>query len=355
MAFFRILYFLNPKTLKRFPLTQNHSSFISIIIPCRNEENRLPFLLDSLSQQTYKNFEIIIVDDHSQDKTVDIAKTYHARIIPLDQVSPSWQGKSAACYAGALSAKGDILLFLDADGVLSPSALDYLLEHFSPHAVLSSQPYHTTKHWFEDFSLYPNLITILGLEAGHFKNPFQTTRGFFGPCMMVSKQVYFAVDGHLTVKDSILEDMDLGKQFSQAGYPVLLLPHNYQITFRMYPEGILTLFRGWMKNMALGAIRSNILTILLITGLITTSFSIPISLIKAFLARNWFLTTLYTTFYFLYAFLLSLSAKRVGSFRWQSYVLFPLFSFFFVIVFVSSLFAKLFHIPIFWRGRNIKP
>jgi len=86
--------------------------FISIIIPCRNEEKRLPKLIESLKNQTYKNFEVIVVDDGSEDGTRELARKYGLRLLIRKEIFKDWEGKSAACYAGAIFAKGRVYFFL---------------------------------------------------------------------------------------------------------------------------------------------------------------------------------------------------------------------------------------------------
>ncbi|MFC1639009.1 glycosyltransferase, partial [Patescibacteria group bacterium] len=97
---------------------------LSIIIITYNEEKYLPFLLRSIVAQTYDDFEIVVADNKSKDRTRDIAKLVDARIV--DGGLPS-DGRNA----GAAAAKGDILLFLDADVILpDPRFLEDTVREF---------------------------------------------------------------------------------------------------------------------------------------------------------------------------------------------------------------------------------
>lgn len=91
--------------------------FISIIIPALNEEKYIGKLLESIKKQDYKNFEVIIVDDHSEDKTIEVAKGFESQL-PLKIVQKEVRGISKSRNYGASLAKGEIILFLDADVVL---------------------------------------------------------------------------------------------------------------------------------------------------------------------------------------------------------------------------------------------
>ena len=97
---------------------------LSIIIPTLNEEKYLPLLLESIKKQNFKDYEIIVADAGSKDRTTEIAKQYGCRIIPGGLPS---KGRNE----GAKIAKGDLLLFLDADVVLSQTnSLERALKNF---------------------------------------------------------------------------------------------------------------------------------------------------------------------------------------------------------------------------------
>jgi glycosyltransferase involved in cell wall biosynthesis len=89
---------------------------LSIIIPTFNEEEYLPRLLESIRRQTYRDYEIIVADNNSEDKTRAIAESFGAR------VSPGGNHPGKGRNRGAEVAKGDIYLFLDADVILEPEA-----------------------------------------------------------------------------------------------------------------------------------------------------------------------------------------------------------------------------------------
>ena len=88
---------------------------LSIIIPARNEETNLPTLLRSLTAQSVRPLEILVVDDASTDRTPGIARQNGAQVIPSLPLPAGWRGKTWACHQGAQHASGQLLLFLDAD------------------------------------------------------------------------------------------------------------------------------------------------------------------------------------------------------------------------------------------------
>ena len=88
---------------------------VSVIVPARNEEANLANCLRSLVGQSGPSYEIIVVDDHSSDRTGEMAKSFPVRVITADPLPEGWSGKCNACWSGAKVAKGKWLLFTDAD------------------------------------------------------------------------------------------------------------------------------------------------------------------------------------------------------------------------------------------------
>ena len=119
---------------------------LSVIIPTLNEENYLPFLLESIKRQNLSNLEIIVADAGSKDRTIEIAKRYNCKITKGGLPA---KGRNE----GAKIAKGDLLFFVDADIVLSENFLERTLKEFKERnfdvASFCLEP--QTKNWFEKF------------------------------------------------------------------------------------------------------------------------------------------------------------------------------------------------------------
>src|SRR5215831_9103217 len=102
---------------------------VSVIIPARNEEANLEPCLQSLVAQTGPTHEIIVVDDHSTDRTGSIAQSFPTvRAIDAAPLPDGWSGKCNACWTGAKVAKGKWLLFTDADTRHAPSSIAHALQ-----------------------------------------------------------------------------------------------------------------------------------------------------------------------------------------------------------------------------------
>lgn len=118
---------------KRTPKFEDNSSqqntFISLIICCRNEEKKLPFLLQSIKNQTYKNFELIIVNDHSVDSTLQILEQF-SDTFPTKIISAKLEGKKNALRQGVENSKGELIVCTDADCILHPEHLQTIANFY---------------------------------------------------------------------------------------------------------------------------------------------------------------------------------------------------------------------------------
>lgn len=152
--------------------------------------------------------------------TAQIAKSYGVKVISLYNKPEGWTGKTWPCQNGANIAKGDLLLFIDADIRLGRDGILRLIKAFSDcNCTISVQPYHTTKRAYEQFSLLFNLVQ-LAANGTTLRKPIGI--GLYGPIILISKSEYDTLGGHESVRKSI-EDMALGQRLKQAGIPYQLL------------------------------------------------------------------------------------------------------------------------------------
>jgi len=140
-----VLLFANIRAIKRIKETEKKmetqrslatAPMVSVLVPARDEvENILP-CVQSLLSQHYDNFEVIVYDDNSTDGTLDKLLSIQdprLKVLKGKDVPPGWMGKNWACHNLAKHAKGDYLIFVDADTVAKPSMLpstmSFVLEH----------------------------------------------------------------------------------------------------------------------------------------------------------------------------------------------------------------------------------
>lgn len=331
---------------------------LSIIIPARNEEHRLPPLLDSLAQQDIQDFEWIVVDDQSEDRTGEIAAAAGARVIRTEDRDERWIGKSYACWRGACAATGTRLLFLDADTRMESSdSLRRILatyEAAGAGGILSFQPYHRVVHLYESLSTLFNIIVMAGINVFTPWSKRLKGAGAFGPCILCDRDEYFRTGGHEAIGGAVMDDLALGDLYRKNGLQVLCYSGRGLISFRMYPEGFGQLFEGWTKNFGTASQSTHPFVFALIIAWISGGFSTTALLIRALAygSTGWIITA--GAAYLAYMLQLIVQARRTGNFHLPVLILYPLLHLFFTILFLWSLFlTKVLH-TVRWRGRNIK-
>jgi hypothetical protein len=232
---------------------------ISVLIPARDEAGRIGACLRGLARQSYREFELIVVDDHSSDDTAAIVRSYAARL-PALQVVPGaglpagWAGKCWACWQAAGRARGDWLLFLDADVMPEADLLAALLARAEAHALdlLTLMPLQRLGSLAERVVMPAFFALLHGLyplaQVGDPRSPIAFANG---PCLLIRRQIYFATGGHQAVRASILEDTELGRRVKAAGYRLQAAAAPDLIAARMY-TGWQSLAEGLGKNAVAG-------------------------------------------------------------------------------------------------------
>ena len=236
------------------------SSRISVLIPARNEEAALPALLASLSAQRHPAFEVIVVDDRSDDGTAEIlarAAVADPRIRPVqgEGPPPGWLGKPAALHRAAERATGDLFLFLDADARLPDAdALGRLARRFqrweaeAPAAglALSGMPRYTGGGMLLS-SLVPfSIYGLLPLPLVPI-TPFPSLSALNGPCWMVRADAYRRERPHEQVRAEVLEDVEIGRLLKRRGLRLAFVDLGREVEVRLYGS-LAEAWAGFRKN-----------------------------------------------------------------------------------------------------------
>ncbi|MCA1054164.1 glycosyltransferase [Rossellomorea aquimaris] len=326
--------------------------FLSIIIPARNEGGRISPLLKSLQEQDYKNIEIVVVDDQSTDNTVSVAESNGARVLHNEGT-----GKSSACWHGSLHAKGQWLLFLDADTTFSSAdGLRNLLHFYNEkgaRGIVALQPYHTVYRLYEQLSAIFNIIVVVGMNGFTVWGSRFKTAGSFGPCILTNKDDYLLIGGHKKIEGELMDDLALGQAFLNKDLPVRCLGGKGIIALRMYPEGLGTLIEGWCKSFALGSKSTHPLIMLMVIIWIAGSLNITGALISSIVEMNIVTMMVSGALFILYGLQTAWFARRVGNFRWSIFPFYPvLFLFFAGLYLYSFIRVNVFH-SVKWKGRKI--
>ena len=223
--------------LDKFENKSKTTPKVSIILPARNEEDFIRECLDSLINQDYPNYEIIVIDDSSNDSTGEIISEYakkNSKIIPVTaKPKPDgWMGKNWACMEGYQKATGELLLFTDADTKHSENVMSLAVAqlHSFNLDALSAIPKMVTFDFWTNITL-PMISTFLHtrFSALNVNNPSKKTGYFFGSFFIMKKETYEKVGMHEGVKHEIIEDGALGKKVKESGHKMRMVRGDHLI------------------------------------------------------------------------------------------------------------------------------
>jgi glycosyltransferase involved in cell wall biosynthesis len=227
---------------------------VSIVVPARNEETCLGACLESLLAQKGADFEVIVVDDSSSDRTRAIAESYSgARVISPSPLAEGCSGKCNAAQAGADVAGGEWLLFTDADTVHLPGSLARALAEAREHRadLLSYSPQQEV-HGLIERALMTVIFAELAVtyRAKDVSDPTSPAAAANGQYLLISREAYNAVGGHAAVARTLLEDVALAQAVKRSGRRLRFRYGGDMVRTRMY-RNVAALWEGWTKNLAL--------------------------------------------------------------------------------------------------------
>src|SRR6266567_7784811 len=269
---------------------------VSVIVPARNEEDCLALCLESLVAQTEIDFEIIVVDDASTDRTAEIARSFsenpgqtasragtdacsstdyvgadalvrprpaglspddrmmrRVTVISAPPLPENWTGKNNAMYAGAKIAKAKWLLFTDADTVHKPGSLARAVAEAEQHgaALLSYSPEQELRSFWEKAVMpviFAELATTYPPQA--VNDPASPIAAANGQYLLMSREAYDAVGGHTKIAGDLLEDVAMARLVKSSGRKLFFRYGGDAVRTRMY-RSFAQLREGWTKNLAL--------------------------------------------------------------------------------------------------------
>lgn len=215
--------------------------FFSIIIPTLNEEKYLPRLLTTLTKQTYTDFEVIIVDGHSEDNTTAKAKKFSVLLKNLRIITSNKRNLPYQRNLGAQNALGTFFVFFDADVLLPPEFLEGI--HYT--IISRNCPFLTT--WFAtDSKKSSDQLLILVINLGIEMSKVIGKPLAHGPNTIVKRDVFFKVKGY---KENLKmsEDHDFSMRVCKKGYDLIILKEP-QLIFslrRFVSQGRLKVLYTW--------------------------------------------------------------------------------------------------------------
>lgn len=247
------------------PLPQEQAPPVSVILPVRNEEANLERCVRSILASDYHEFEIVVVNDGSEDRTAAILSRLAMeddRVMPVQgkPLPKGWFGKPWACWQGYEAAQGELLLFTDADTVHGPHLLSHAVAALERQRsdMLTVMPVQEMRSFWERV-IQPFFILLLGLRFGsperlnRNRDPRRAIAN--GQFILTTRDAYQWVGGHRKVQHTVIEDMLLARAYVTAGKHVLFALADQDMRTRMYTS-LREAVDGWTKNIFIGMLES---------------------------------------------------------------------------------------------------
>jgi chlorobactene glucosyltransferase len=235
---------------------------ISIIIPARNEELNIERCLLSLVDQNYPNYEVILVDDNSNDNTVQKArkiqqkfkaKFQNLKIIELKSKPQDWTGKTWASEKGLLSSRYNMLLFLDADCYYAKNCILFAISHMLSNQldVITGYPFFVLRDFWSKISmpLWKLMSFTFQDDASHVNDPNSEVAYLMGCFFMIKKHVLIEIGSFASVKNAIQEDKELGQKLKYSGYKLNMVQMDSFIT-ALWSRNLSTLWHGLARTIS---------------------------------------------------------------------------------------------------------
>jgi chlorobactene glucosyltransferase len=234
--------------------------FVSVLVPARNEELNIKNILTSLLNQNYPDYEVIVLNDHSEDATGKIIteikeKFPQLKVLNGKPLPEEWTGKCYACIQLYEKSKGEFILFTDADTTHKPDSLrrsvTISLERNAD--MLTIFPEMTMISFAEKIMMPMLWFTILLLLPFYFvdKKGFVKFSVGMGPFMMFRRTAYEKIGGHYGVKNAIVEDVWLARKIKEHDLKLIVEDGYEMLSVRMY-RNFGEIWRGFSKNIFAG-------------------------------------------------------------------------------------------------------
>ena len=299
IAFFTIVTGItNFLWLKKIPTKKNipKSKLVSILIPARNEADVIESTIKSIINQSYQNYELIILDDNSSDTTESIIQK-HAKSNPKIELinglslPEGWLGKNWACHQLSEKAEGEYILFIDADTNLDKFILEDSVIALQKEKIdlLSLVPGRDTKliadHAMKKIISWFIVCWLPMKLAIKLNAPFLSAT--FGLFMLFKKSSFNDNGGFEAIKDNPVDDFQLGRNIKKNLFKWMLYDAAFRITTRTYNTNK-DLISGYSKNIfpAVGYSISIFVVIFLILISFVLGSTIPIILFALGILQN---------------------------------------------------------------------
>jgi glycosyltransferase involved in cell wall biosynthesis len=243
--------------LSRVPKAAAGGPLVSVVIPARNEERDVGAAIRGHLAQSDSNLEVVAVEDRSTDGTPAVLERLaredpRVRVVSGVEPPPGWLGKPHALAEGAAAARGDLLLFADADVRYAPDVLARAVGFLERERLdfLCLLPRIEAKGFWENV-LMPNLIVTFFTGPAFLipRSGWRSIAAGGGAGNLVRRDPYHAAGGHEALRDSVIDDVRLGYLMKRSGHSIGVVRAEDGIAVRMY-RGFGEIVHGFTKNAA---------------------------------------------------------------------------------------------------------
>ncbi len=361
-AFFRFLHKVPASTI-----ADQELPFVSILVPARNEESKVGRCLQSLLKQSYPNFEIIVIDDRSTDRTAEIIQSFadqdqRIKFVHGTDAPSGWIGKCNALAHAVGYASGDWFIFTDADTFHHPNSIkDAVSYGINNKADLASfVPLQELGSFWERLVMHILLSSFLLGDPFHTVNDPVAERAYaYGQYIICRRSSYLALGGHQSVRDEIVEDHALARVFKEKGYKILVADGKPLYSVRMYTD-LESMWQGWTKNLY-SLIDSHVFNLLMIIGLLNCVVLYPwieLALVGRMLLSGESLSSisgligLVTAQFIMLALWFQKTSDHHEGINWRYFFLLPFGSVVVTALFLDAAYLVLTGSQVNWKGRR---
>ncbi len=256
---FLIIAYINLRGLHRLSEYTKLSIFprLSVLVPARNEETCIGPCVESLLKQDYPNYEVIVLDDNSTDRTGEILSNLmrrhvNLRVIQGKPLPSGWLGKHWACHQLYQAADGELLMYTDADTVHTSTTLTNAVSALITEKadMVSIIPRHILGSLAEKLIMPFFALGVFAVLPMYrrFRPSKVTMQSSSGKLMLFRRNAYTGCGGFESIRQNVLDDLALPCQIQETGYKYRLFDGTNNVSCRMY-HNFEEVQEGLSKNM----------------------------------------------------------------------------------------------------------
>jgi chlorobactene glucosyltransferase len=261
---------------------------VSVLVPARNEETSIGDCVRSLLAQDYPDFEVVVLNDQSTDRTGQLLASMSTgdarlRVLAGADLPAGWLGKHWACQQLAEASDGEILLFTDADTRHGPRSVRHGVAALQAEGadLLTALPYEETVTWAEQLivPVVPwSIFTFLPLGVAYSRRS-PALSATIGQYMLFRKSAYAQIGGHAAVRSDPVDDIALGRRIKAGGLRWHLGDATHDVRCRMYQNAGQVL-EGFSKNL-FASFGCRLLPFIAAWAWLATVFLLPVGVLLA--------------------------------------------------------------------------